>query len=440
MRPAKPPRWGALKRRRDGLAIVEAGIAAARPEQCLAAALEPAAVAPGRDAREIVVVGAGKAAAAMAAQAEARLGSRISAGVVAVKDGHVLPLDRIGLLEAAHPVPDSRAQHNGRRIRETISAAPRDALILALFSGGGSALMIDPIPPAGIVDLASTTDILLRAGADIGQLNSVRKHLSATHAGRLARAAEGREVLVVAISDVLGDDLSTIASGPFCPDPSTWRDAAAVIDHFELWGRLPAAVARLLARGRDGELAETPKPGDAAFARVRHRVVANLRTAARAALAHAESLGVRAQICDLAVTGQAEAAAGRLVRAGRAELERADRPFCLVYGGETVVRVRGQGRGGRCQQLALRAAEVLVGEPRLTVLAAGTDGTDGPTDAAGALVDSGTIARGARAGLDASRHLMDNDAYSYLRASGDLVITGPTHTNVNDLLLVLGAP
>ena len=171
MRPAKSPRWGALKRRRDGLAIVEAGIAAARPERCLTAALEPAAVAPGRDAREIVVVGAGKAAAAMAAQAEARLGSRISAGVVAVKDGHILPLDRIGLLEAAHPVPDSRAQRNGRRIRETISAAPPDALILALFSGGGSALMIDPIPPAGIADLASTTDILLRAGADIGQLN-----------------------------------------------------------------------------------------------------------------------------------------------------------------------------------------------------------------------------------------------------------------------------
>ena len=436
MPPAQTPRWGPGDRRRDGLAIVEAGIDAARPERCLAAALAPAATA----GREIVVVGAGKAAAAMAAQAESRLGPRIAAGVIAVKDGHVAPLDRIGLLEAAHPVPDARAQRNGRRIRETIAGAPPDALILALFSGGGSALMIDPIPPAGIADLAATTDLLLRAGADIGQLNTVRKHLSATHAGRLAHAAAGRDVLVVAISDVLGDDLSTIASGPFFPDSSTWREAAAVIDRFELWDRLPAAIARILACGRDGELAETPKPGDAAFARVRHRVVANLQTAARAASAHAESLGIRTRICDLAVTGPAEAAAGRLVRAGRAELGRTDRPFCLVYGGETVVRVRGKGRGGRCQQMALSAAEALAGEPRLTVLAAGTDGTDGPTDAAGAVVDGGTVARGARAGLDASRHLSDNDAYSYLRASGDLVITGPTHTNVNDLLLVLGAP
>ncbi len=300
--------------------------------------------------------------------------------------------------------------------------------------------MIDPIPPADMADLALTTDLLLRAGADIGQLNAVRKHLSATHAGRLARVAAGRDVQVVAISDVLGDDLSTIASGPFCPDPSTWRDAAAVIDGLDLWRELPAPVAGVLARGRDGELAETPKPGDAAFARVRHRVVANLQTAARAASEKAESLGIRARSCDLEVTGAAEAAAERLVRAGRAELARSGGPFCLIYGGETVVRVRGRGRGGRCQQLALRAAAIMAGEQRLTLLAAGTDGTDGPTDAAGAVVDGGTLARGDRAGLDADAHLKDNDAYSYLRASGDLVTTGPTHTNVNDLLLVLGEP
>ncbi len=387
-----------------------------------------------------MVVGAGKAAAAMAAQAESRLGPRIAAGVVAVKDGHIQPLDRIELLEAAHPVPDERAQRNGRRIAEAIASAPRDAQILALFSGGGSALTIDPLPPVGLADLARTTDLLLRAGADIGQLNAVRKHLSATHGGRLAQAAAGRDVLVLAISDVLGDDLSTIASGPFFPDRSTWQDASATVDGFELWKSLPATVAETLARGRDGGLAETPKTGDPAFARIRHRVVANLQTAARAALSHADSLSIQSRICDLAVTGGAEAAAERLVRAGREELVRADRPFCLVYGGETVVRVRGQGRGGRCQQMALRAARALVGEPRLTVLAAGTDGTDGPTDAAGAIADGGTIRRGTRAGLDASRHLMDNDAYSYLRASGDLVITGPTHTNVNDLLLVLGEP
>lgn len=420
--------------------MARAGIAAARPERCLAPALDPDELALGPDEPGIVVVGAGKAAAAMAAAAEKRLGPRIAAGVVAVKDGHGLPLERIELLEAAHPVPDRRAQRNGRRIRETIAAAPPDGLILALFSGGGSALMIDPIPPAGMADLAATTDLLLRAGADIGQLNSVRKHLSATHAGRLAQIADGRRVLVAAISDVLGDDIATIASGPFCPDPSTWRDAAAVIDRFELWPRLPGAVAGLLARGRDGDLAETPKPGDPAFGPVRHRIVANLQTAARAALVRAGEMGLRARICDLSVAGPAEAAAERLVRAGRAELDRADEPFCLVYGGETVVRVRGGGRGGRCQQLALRAACALAGEPRLTLLAIGTDGTDGPTDAAGAVVDAGTLARADSAGLAPLAHLRDNDAYPFLRASGDLVVTGPTHTNVNDLLLVLGAP
>ena len=428
--------------------MVEAAISAARPERCVAPALSSFAAdragsprAADRDrAGEVVVVGAGKAAAAMAAAAESVLGARLTGGVVAVKDGHGSALERIELLEAAHPVPDERAPENGRRIRAAIARAARDAHILALFSGGGSALMIEPLPPAGIGDLAITTDLLLRAGADIGELNTVRKHLSATHAGRLARVASGRHVLVVAISDVLGDDFSTIASGPFCPDPTTWQDAAAVIDRFELWGRLPGPVAGILKRGAAGDLAETPKPGDAAFAGIRHQLVANLATAAAVAAARAESLGYDAQIRDLSVTGQAEDAADRLVRAGRDRLAGAARPFCLVYGGETVVRVRGQGRGGRCQQLALKAATALVGEPRLTLLAVGTDGTDGPTDAAGAVVDSGSAGRGRAAGLDADWHLRDNDAYSFLRASGDLVITGPTQTNVNDLLLVLGAP
>ncbi len=428
--------------------MVEAGIAAARPELCVPAALTayqmPSEMASGEFGigtdRAIAVVGAGKAAAAMAAQAESQLGPQISGGVVAVKDGHGLPLSRIRLMEAAHPVPDGRAPRNGSRIRKTIAEADRNALILALFSGGGSALMIEPLAPASIQDLARITDLLLRAGADINELNTVRKHLSATHAGRLAQIADGRAVLVIAISDVLGDDLSTIASGPFCPDPTTWDDAVAVISRYGLRGRLPDTVAAILERGQRGELEETPKPGDAAFRRVRHVVIANLATATTAVVARGEALGIECRICDLAVTGPAEAAAERLVHAGRIALGQFDGPFCLVFGGETVVQVRGQGRGGRCQQLALKAATRLAAEPRLTVAAVGTDGTDGPTDAAGAVVDAGTLARGTAAGLNAAQHLLDNDAYSYLRASGDLVVTGPTQTNVNDLLLILGAP
>ena len=428
--------------------MVEVGIDAARPEHCMIPALARLRPRPGPpgDAPAsgpegpIVVVGAGKATAAMAAQAEAHLGPQIAGGVVAVKDGHGLPLARIELLEAAHPVPDERAPRNGRRIRAAIGAADPQASILALFSGGGSALMIEPLAPVSIADLAQTTDLLLRAGADIGELNMVRKHLSATHAGRLARIAAGRVVQVVAISDVIGDDLSTIASGPFCPDPSTWNDADAVISRFGLRDCLPGTVAAILERGRRGELDDTPKPGDSTFSRVRHSIVANLQTAARAAAACGNGLGIDCRICDLAVTGPAEAAANRLVEAGRTALERNRGPFGLVFGGETVVRVSGRGRGGRCQQLALKAAMLLDGDPRLTLLAVGTDGTDGPTDAAGAVVDGDTLRRGAAAGLDAPRRLLDNDAYSYLRGSGDLVVTGPTHTNVNDLLLVLGVP
>ena len=439
---------GGSRRRSQALSIALAGVAAAKPDLAVAAALRrdgdrlitAAGAIDLAGRRPVVVIGAGKAAAAMGRVVETALGPNIVAGLLAVKDGHELPLSRIEVATAAHPVPDRRAPEIGRRIRELISRADPGGLLIALFSGGGSALMIDPIAPVTIADLGKTTDLLLRAGADITELNTVRKHLSATHAGRLAQLATARPVLVLAISDVLGDRLDTIASGPFFPDPTTWSDTAAVIERYDLGGRLPDSVRQTVDRGRAGDLPETPKPGAGEFVGITHQVIGNLAIAAAAARSKARSLGLDSEICDLAVTGPADLAARRILRAGREKLAAARRPFCLIFGGETVVAVTGGGSGGRCQHLALAAACTMSGDPGLTVLAIGTDGTDGPTDAAGAFADCHTLARGRTVGLEAELHLRNCDSYRYLAATGDLVKTGPTLTNVNDLILILGSP
>ncbi len=437
-----------LTQRDKALAIAKAGIEAVKPASCMAVELEMRGETlvcreqshdlSGR--REVIVIGIGKASAAMAQIAESLLADRIAAGIVAVKDSHQLPLARLPTFAAAHPVPDERSPAIGRCIRRLIAAAPRDSLILALLSGGGSALITDPIDSITLADLAATTDQLLRAGADIGELNTVRKHLSRTQGGRLAAKAAGREVLALVISDVLGDRLDTVASGPFYPDPTTWAEAQSVIDRYSLQDHLPVRVSEAMSAGLAGQLPETPKPGGPEFAAVSHVVIANLAKAADAARDRALLLGLDCQIRNLQVTGPADRAAAMLVAAGRAQLAVADRPFCLIYGGETTVKVTGSGSGGRCQHMALAAARQLAGSSGLTVLAVGTDGTDGPTSAAGGFADGETISRGRAMGVDADVCIGDNDSNRYLAASGDLLSIGPTQTNVNDLLLVLGNP
>ncbi|OGL01134.1 MAG: hypothetical protein A3E31_13240 [Candidatus Rokubacteria bacterium RIFCSPHIGHO2_12_FULL_73_22] len=419
-----------MSAREDARAIWQAVLAAADPAPLVRAHL---AALPA--ARHILVLGCGKASGAMARAAEEVLGERIAAGFVVVKDGYTVPLARVRLTEAGHPVPDARGLAASARLLELAHGADEDDLILFLVSGGGSALTPAPAPPVTLAEKGEVTRLLLDAGATIGELNAVRKHLSLFKGGQLARAAWPAAVLTLALSDVIGDALDVIASGPTAPDPTTFQDALDVLTARAPGDRAPASVRERLEAGRRGKLEETPKPGDRVFERVSHVVIGNNALVTDAALAAARRLGYRAELLTRALQGEARQVARDLVERAR----RLPPRTCLVAGGETTVTVRGRGTGGRCQELALAAAlELLPGEP-LGVLAAGTDGTDGPTDAAGALVDAGTVARARAAGADPRRALEDNDAHAALGASGDLLVTGPTRTNLLDLYLVLRA-
>jgi len=389
------------------------------------------------DAR-LVVLAAGKAACAMAGALEERLGPRIARGLAVTKDGHALPLARCTVREAGHPVPDARSDAAGRAALSLAAGARSDEILVVLLSGGASALLSSPPDGVSHEDLARTNAALLASGAGIEELNAVRKHLSVLSGGRLAAASGAGRVLVLAISDVIGDALDVIGSGPCAADPTTFADALAVLRRRGLDGpgALPSSVRARLAAGAEGRVEETPKPGDPRLARVRSAVLARNADALEAARAEARVRGVEARIVTRALTGEARDAGRRLAALGRA-VGSADAPRLLLAGGETTVTVRGPGRGGRCQELALAAALEIAGDPSLALLAAGTDGSDGPTDAAGAYADGGSVARGAAAGVAAAEALARNDAHAFFAAEGGLVRTGPTRTNVMDLVLIL---
>ncbi|MGH6689549.1 MAG: glycerate kinase type-2 family protein [Gammaproteobacteria bacterium] len=381
----------------------------------------------------VLVLGCGKAGASMTRTVEAVLGDRIDAGFVAVKDGHALPARIVELAEAGHPVPDLRSRAAAERVLSLArSAGPRD-LVVFLVSGGGSALLPAPAPPVTLEEKQEVTGLLLGAGAPIGELNAVRKHLSLLKGGQLARAASPARILTLLLSDVLGDPLDVIASGPTAPDPTTFGEALDVLARRGVLDRVAPSVRHRLEEGARGDIPETPKPGDPLFSRVTHVVIGNNRLVVDAAAKAAEGLGYRPRIATAALEGEAREAGPALLVQARSSSP----PSCLIAGGETTVTVRGRGRGGRCQELALAAALALHADDAFTVLAAGTDGTDGPTDAAGAVVDAATVQRGRELGLDPERALADNDAYGFLSATGDIIITGPTHTNLLDLYLVL---
>ena len=332
-------------------------------------------------------------------------------------------------------MPDARGLAASARLLALAQGAREDDLVLVLVSGGGSALTPAPAPPVTLAEKQEVTRLLLAVGATIGELNAVRKHLSRIKGGRLARAAWPATVLTLALSDVIGDPLDVIASGPTAPDPTTYGDALDVLQAHGVLDRTPVAARKRLEAGRRGEIEETPKPGDRLFSRVTNVVIGNNALVTGAAVAAAGRLGYQPHFLTGALQGEAREVARDLV----AHARRLAPPACLIAAGETTVTVRGAGRGGRCQELALAAALDLRPGERLTVLAAGTDGTDGPTDAAGAIVDATSVPRGAAAGADARRALDDNDAYAFLGASGDLLVTGPTNTNLLDLYLVLRA-
>jgi glycerate 2-kinase len=421
----------AALRRVDGAEAVRRAVVRRGPQLVLAG--EP--VPPGAALR---VVAAGKAAAAMARALEDWAGDRIADGVAVTKDGHGLPLARIPLLEAAHPVPDARSESAARAVLGVAGRARPDDWLVVLLSGGASSLLAAPLPGLGLEDVRRTTELLLASGAPIEELNAVRKHLTEPAGGRLALATGAARIVVLAISDVLGDAPAVIGSGPCAADPSRYEDALAALARRGLLARVPAVVRRHLEAGARGERPESAKPGAAVFERVRFHVLAASRDALAAACQEARQRGVPAIVVSAALRGEAREAGLRLARLARCA--RPARSTLLAAAGETTVRVRGAGRGGRCQELALAAALALEGDPRIALLAAGTDGTDGPTDAAGAFADGGSVARGRAAGRDAAADLAANDAYGFFAAEGGLLRTGPTRTNALDLTLVHVAP
>lgn len=423
--------------RRHALAIFRAAVEAADPRRTVRAALEKEDLSR---FRRIFVVGAGKASAAMAQAAEQALGRRIAGGWINTKDGHLAPLRRITLQEASHPVPDARGVAGARRIAEIAAQAQEGDLLLCLISGGGSALLPLPLDPVSLEEKQETTRLLLACGASIHELNAVRKHLSAFKGGQLARLAAPATVVALLLSDVIGDDLDVIGSGPTAPDPSTFAGALEILRRYALLDRVPAAVRQRLEAGARGEIEETPKPGDPVFRRTHNIVIGSNRLAVEAAARRARELGYRPLILSTFIEGETREIArmhAAIARQIRATGQPVKPPACLITGGETTVTIRGGGKGGRNQEFALAAALDLAGMDRVLALSGGTDGTDGPTDAAGALADGQTVARAQARGLSAADYLADNNSYVFFDQLGDLLKTGPTGTNVMDVRLLL---
>ena len=395
------------------------------------------------DIRRVFLIGAGKAGAPMAQAAANILDDRLTGGAVIVKDGYGLvevnfPAS-LKIIEAGHPLPDERGAAATRKILSLLSQADERDLVVCLLSGGASALLTVPATGITLTDLQQTISFLLRSGADIGEINTVRKHLDMIKGGGLARVAAPARVISFILSDVVGDPLDIIASGPTTPDPTTFDEALAVLHKYRLLEQLPPAILLHLQRGAAGAVAETLKPGDPLLSRVQNLLVGSNGMAAQAAADAATAAGFNTRVLTTTLQGEARligrllAAAARDLAGGQSVLQR---PACLIAGGETTVTIRGGGIGGRNQELALAAVEAMSGLPDTLLVALATDGGDGPTDAAGAVVSGETLARARALGLSPEEHLARNDAYRFFDGLGDLLKPGPTRTNVNDLVLL----
>ncbi|MCS7287235.1 MAG: glycerate kinase [Anaerolineae bacterium] len=392
--------------------------------------------------QRIIVVGGGKAGAPMAAAVEEVLGERITGGWVNVKEGYILePFPaRIYINQAGHPTPNEAGFEGAKKIMEMVSGLGERDMVITLISGGGSALM--PLPAEGITleDKKLATSLLLRCGATINEMNALRKHISAIKGGQLAKAAYPATIISLILSDVVGSPLDTIASGPTAPDPTTFSDAWKVLEKYGILTEMPQSIVERLQRGMKGEIPETPKPGDPVFDRVQNVIIADNYIAATAALEEARRWGFNALLLTTFLEGEAREIGKAVAALGKEIALRGipiPPPACLILGGETTVTIKGKGKGGRNQELALAAAIALEGWDEITIVTLATDGTDGPTDAAGAIVDGTTVRRGLEKGLSPLAYLQDNDSYTFFKALGDLLVTGPTNTNVNDLVFIL---
>ena len=388
----------------------------------------------------VIVVGAGKASAAMAQPLEELLGDRLKEGLVQVKYGHSLPLRKIRIVEAGHPVPDKSGIEGAHQIVQLVKSATKKDLLIFLISGGGSALLPSPVEGLTMEDEQRTTQILLESGANIHEINAIRKHISQVKGGRLARLAYPATLVSLVLSDVIGDSLDSIASGPTVPDSSTFGDCVHILEKYRIESQLPSAVREHLEKGIRGEVEETPKTDDPAFMRTQNMIIGSNILALKAAKSKADELGYNSLILSTFIEGETREVA-RVHAAIAKEILKRDlpirRPACIISGGETTVTIWGKGLGGRNQEFVLAAAIEVDGLEDVVILSGGTDGTDGPTDAAGAVADGLTVKRAKSMGLDPKRYLRENDSYHFFQTLGDLLITGPTFTNVMDLRLMI---
>jgi glycerate 2-kinase len=386
--------------------------------------------------RNIDVIGAGKASARMAAAIEHLLGRRIRSGLINVKYGDATRLGRVELNECGHPLPDSNGVAGAERIAQIARDAGENDLLICLISGGASALVPLPAPPITLAEKQETTRLLLHCGANIHEFNCVRKHISQLKGGQLARLAWPATIVTLILSDVIGDDLDVIGSGPTVPDRSTYGEARAILVKYGIFESVPSSVRERLRGGA----AETPKPIDRIFEKVQNVIIGSNRQAVDAAAAQARELGFHTTVLSTFMEGETRevarvhaAIAKEILASGRP----VKRPACMISGGETTVTVRGSGLGGRNQEFALAAAIDLAGLENVAILSAGTDGSDGPTDAAGAIAGGTTVARASKLGMNATEYLANNDSYHFFERIGDLIKTGPTGTNVMDVRILL---
>ncbi len=414
------------------VASFQAGLAAADPAKIVPVNL------PEPPKGRTLVVGAGKAGGSMARAVEEHWpADKPLSGVVITRYQHAVETQRIEVIEAGHPVPDAAGAEAAQRILDEAKTLGPDDLLLCLMSGGGSALMTLPAPGLSSADMQAVNKSLLRCGANIQEMNVVRKHLSASQGGRLAAACPAQVVALI-ISDVTGDDPTHIGSGPCAPDPSTYEDALSIIARYEV--EAPEAVMNHLKKGQAGEIGETPKPGDPLFARVENKVISTSQDVLKAGAAYLQGQGITTAILGDSITGEAREVAkvmGGLARQVQMHGTPWKTPVALLSGGETTVTVKGNGRGGRNAEFLLSLAIDLDGAAGMHALAADTDGIDGSEDNAGAVVTPDSLARGREAGMKALDYLENNDGYGFFEKLGDLLMTGPTLTNVNDFRVIL---
>jgi glycerate-2-kinase len=395
---------------------------------------------PGLQFKKVVVVGGGKASARMGQAIEEVLGDRISEGWINTKDGHAVPLKRITVHECGHPVPDDRGIYGTRKIIDLLAAADSETLVICLLSGGGSALMPAPVEEISLGEKQDVTRLLLSAGATIDELNTVRKHLSVLKGGGMAGLAAPARLHVLILSDVIGDKLDTIASGPAVFDHSTFQDCIDICSRCGILDKLPRSVRDLLFRGAAGKIHETAKAGEGYLSLARNTLIGNNRMSVEAAVKKASDLGFCPMVISTVLEGEAKEV-GTVFASIASEIICSGNPLpppaCVIGGGETTVTVRGHGKGGRNQEMALQVADRISGFSGIAFLSGGTDGTDGPTDAAGGMVDSETHRAGNEKGLNIRSYLAENDSYHYLQQVDGLLMTGPTGTNVMDIQILL---